>query len=140
LHLATHGELSIGSPEDSFILFGNGDKATIREIKDWSLSNIDLVILSACQTGLGKKLGSGVEILGLGYQMQTAGARVAIASLWQVDDSGTQALMEAFYSELQKGDVSIAEALRRAQVTLIRSSKFNHPNYWSSFFAIGNGL
>ena len=140
LHLATHGELSIGSPEDSFILFGNGDKATIREIKDWSLSNIDLVILSACQTGLGKKLGSGVEILGLGYQMQTAGARVAIASLWQVDDSGTQALMEAFYSELQKGDVSIAEALRRAQVSLIRSSKFNHPNYWSSFFAIGNGL
>ena len=140
LHLATHGELSIGSPEDSFILFGNGDKATIREIKDWSLSNIDLVILSACQTGLGKKLGSGVEILGLGYQMQTAGARAAIASLWQVDDSGTQALMEAFYSELQKGDVSIAEALRRAQVSLIRSSKFNHPNYWSSFFAIGNGL
>jgi CHAT domain-containing protein len=72
--------------------------------------------------------------------MQTAGARVAIASLWQVDDSGTQALMEAFYSELQKGDVSIAEALRRAQVSLIRSEKFNHPNYWSSFFAIGNGL
>jgi len=140
LHLATHGELSIGSPEDSFILFGNGDKATIREIKDWSLSNIDLVILSACQTGLGKKLGSGVEILGLGYQMQAAGARVAIASLWQVDDQGTQALMEVFYSELQKGDVSIAEALRRAQVSLIRSAKYNHPNYWSAFFAIGNGL
>ena len=44
------------------------------------------------------------------------------------------------WQELQKGDVSIAEALRRAQVSLIRSSKFNHPNYWSSFFAIGNGL
>jgi CHAT domain-containing protein/tetratricopeptide (TPR) repeat protein len=140
LHLATHGELSVGTPEDSFILFGNGDKATISEIKEWSLSNVDLVILSACQTGIGNKLGNGVEILGLGYQMQSAGARVAIASLWKVDDAGTQALMDTFYSELQKGDVSIAEALRRAQVSLIRSSKYTHPNYWSAFFAIGNGL
>ncbi|MEI6064590.1 MAG: CHAT domain-containing protein, partial [Pseudanabaena sp. ELA748] len=140
LHLATHGSLSIGTPEDSFILFGNGDKATIREIKDWTLSNVDLVILSACQTGIGNKLGSGVEILGLGYQMQAAGARVAIASLWKVDDAGTQALMEAFYGELKKGDVPIAESLRRAQVSLIKSPKYNHPNYWSAFFAIGNGL
>jgi CHAT domain-containing protein len=132
--------LSVGTPEDSFILFGNGDKATISEIKEWSLSNVDLVILSACQTGIGNKLGNGVEILGLGYQMQSAGARVAIASLWKVDDAGTQALMDTFYSELQKGDVSIAEALRRAQVSLIRSSKYTHPNYWSAFFAIGNGL
>ncbi len=140
LHLATHGELSVGTPEDSFILFGNGEKATIRDIQDWKLSNIDLVVLSACQSGLGSKLGTGVEILGLGYQMQAAGARVAIASLWQVDDAGTQALMDAFYSELKKGDVTIAEALRRAQVSLIKSPKLNHPFYWSAFFAIGNGL
>jgi CHAT domain-containing protein/tetratricopeptide (TPR) repeat protein len=140
LHLATHGQLSVGTPEDSFILFGNGEKATIREIQDWSLSNVDLVILSACQSGLGSKLGTGVEILGLGYQMQAAGARVAIASLWKVDDAGTQALMTAFYGELQKDDATVTEALRRAQVSLIRSSKYNHPNYWSAFFAIGNGL
>ena len=140
LHLATHGELSTSSPEDSFILFGNGDKVTIREIQDWSLNNVNLVVLSACQTGLSSKLGTGIKILGLGYQMQAAGARVAIASLWQVDDIGTQNLMEAFYSELQKGDVPVVEALRRAQVTLIRSAKYNHPNYWSAFFAIGNGL
>ncbi|GBO54374.1 hypothetical protein APA_2322 [Pseudanabaena sp. lw0831] len=140
LHLATHGELSVGTPEDSFILFGNGEKATIREIQDWSLSNVDLVILSACQSGLGSKLGTGVEILGLGYQMQAAGARVAIASLWAVNDEGTQALMEAFYGELKKGDVTSTEALHRSQVALIKSKKYNHPNYWSAFFAIGNGL
>ncbi|MBD2319632.1 CHAT domain-containing protein [Phormidium tenue] len=140
LHLATHGELSVGTPEDSFILFGNGEKATIREIQDWSLSNVDLVILSACQSGIGSKLGTGIEILGLGYQMQSAGARVAIASLWKVDDAGTQALMTAFYGELQKGDVTVTEALRRAQVALIKSPNYNHPNYWSAFFAIGNGL
>jgi CHAT domain-containing protein len=57
-----------------------------------------LVVLSACETGLGGKLGNGEEILGLGYQMQRAGARAAIASLWSVNDGGTQALMNAFYA------------------------------------------
>jgi CHAT domain-containing protein len=51
------------------------------------------VVLSACETGLGGKLGNGEEILGFGYLMQQAGARAAIASLWSVDDGGTQALM-----------------------------------------------
>ncbi len=140
LHLATHGKLAVGTPEDSFILFGNGEKVTISELKNWTLDNVDLVVLSACQTGLNSKLGTGIEILGLGYQMQAAGARVAIASLWEVSDDGTQALMEAFYAELKKGNVTVTEALRRAQVTMIKSGKYNHPFYWSAFFAIGNGL
>jgi CHAT domain-containing protein len=48
--------------------------------------------------------------------------------------------MVAFYDELKKGNVTSTEALHRAQVSLIKSSEFNHPNYWSAFFAIGNGL
>ena len=140
LHLATHGKLLIGTPEDSFIVFGNGEQVTIGELKDWSLKNVDLVVLSACQSGLGSKLGTGIEVLGLGYQMQAAGARVSIASLWTVDDAGTQALMEAFYTELKKGNLSVVEALSRAQISLIKSDKYNHPKYWSAFFAIGNGL
>jgi CHAT domain-containing protein/tetratricopeptide (TPR) repeat protein len=139
LHLATHAEFNTGSPDNSFIIFGNGDKIRLGEIADWQIPNIDLIILSACQTGVGK-LGDGVEILGFGYQVQKAGAKTAIASLWAVNDEGTQALMEAFYRELKKGDVTSTEALHRAQVALIKSSKFNHPNYWSAFFAIGNGL
>ncbi|NMF59066.1 CHAT domain-containing protein [Pseudanabaena yagii] len=139
LHLATHAEFNTGAPDNSFIIFGNGDKIRLNEITDWQIPNIDLIILSACQTGVGK-LGSGVEILGFGYQVQKAGAKQAIASLWSVNDDGTQALMAAFYRELQKGDVTAIEALHRAQVTLIKSDKFNHPNYWSAFFAISNGL
>jgi CHAT domain-containing protein len=139
LHLATHAEFNIGSPENSFIIFGNGDKIRLNEINDWKIPNVDLIVLSACQTGVGK-LGDGVEILGFGYQVQKAGAKQAIASLWKVDDAGTQALMAAFYREFQKGDITVTEALRRAQVSLIKSSNFNHPNYWSAFFAIGNGL
>jgi CHAT domain-containing protein/Flp pilus assembly protein TadD len=139
LHLATHAEFNIGVPDNSFIIFGNGDKIRLNEITDWQIPNIDLIVLSACQTGVGK-LGDGVEILGFGYQVQKAGAKNAIASLWKVDDAGTQALMAAFYDELKKGNVTSTEALHRAQVSLIKSSEFNHPNYWSAFFAIGNGL
>jgi CHAT domain-containing protein/Tfp pilus assembly protein PilF len=139
LHLATHAEFNVGSPDQSFIIFGNGDKIRLNEIADWQMPNIDLIILSACQTGSGK-LGDGVEILGFGYQVQKAGAKQAIASLWKVDDNKTSVLMTAFYAELQKGNVTATEALRRAQVSLIKSKDYNHPYYWAAFFAIGNGL
>ncbi|MFN9465915.1 MAG: tetratricopeptide repeat protein [Pseudanabaena sp.] len=139
LHLATHAEFNTGAPENSFIIFGNGDKIRLNEITNWQIPNLDLIVLSACQTGVGK-LGDGVEILGFGYQVQKAGAKNAIASLWKVDDAGTQALMTAFYSALKKGDVTISEALHKAQISQIRSKTYGHPNYWSAFFAIGNGL
>ncbi|HEY9667741.1 MAG TPA: CHAT domain-containing protein, partial [Coleofasciculaceae cyanobacterium] len=119
VHLATHAAFVVGTPDDSFILFGNGDRITLRDIQNWSLKNVDLVVLSACETGLGGKLGNGEEILGLGYQMQRAGARAALASLWTVDDGGTQALMNAFYDNLKQGNTTKAEALRQAQIALI---------------------
>ncbi|NMF59546.1 tetratricopeptide repeat protein [Pseudanabaena yagii GIHE-NHR1] len=139
LHLATHAEFNTGSPDNSRIFFGNGDILKLREISDLSLQNINLIVLSACQTGLAG-YSDGIEILGFGYQVQKAGAKQAIASLWSVNDEGTQALMEAFYSELKKGDVTPTEALHRAQVALIKSANYSHPSYWSAFFAIGNGL
>jgi CHAT domain-containing protein/Tfp pilus assembly protein PilF len=125
VHLATHAAFVVGTPDDSFILFGNGERVTLRDIQKWSLKNVDLVVLSACETGLGGKLGNGEEILGLGYQMQRAGARAAIASLWTVDDGGTQALMDSFYAALESKQVgqdsqpTKAEALRQAQIALI---------------------
>jgi len=165
LHFATHGAIVVGTPEESFILFGDGTPVTIADVRNWNLNNVDLVVLSACQTGLGGNLGTGAEILGLGYQMQRAGARAAIASLWTVDDGGTQALMNAFYGALQ-GKMSKAEALRQAQIALITGdytavgeqrgslvavqirdelkpevvNRLNHPYYWAPFILIGNGL
>lgn len=114
VHLATHAAFVVGTPDDSFILFGNGERITLRDIQKWNLKNVDLVVLSACETGLGGKLGNGEEILGLGYQMQRAGARAAMASLWSVDDGGTQALMDAFYTGITQGNITKAEALRQA--------------------------
>lgn len=159
VHFATHAAFVVGKPEDSFILFGNGDRVNFRDINTWSLPRVELVVLSACETGLGGKLGNGEEILGFGYQMQKTGARAAIASLWAVDDGGTQALMSAFYSLLSSGKITKAEALRRSQIALITGQllttkqnginnkipaaaggRLSHPYYWASFILIGNGL
>ncbi|TAF06317.1 MAG: CHAT domain-containing protein, partial [Nostocales cyanobacterium] len=160
VHLATHALFTPGQPEDSFIVLGNGDRITLRDIKNWRLPNVDLVVLSACATGLGDILGDGREILGFGYQMQQTGARAAIASLWSVDDGGTQALMNAFYAVLKQGNITKAEALRQAQIALITgnyanigqqrgipgnspsqvSDQLSHPFYWSPFILVGNGL
>lgn len=141
IHLATHAAFVKGQPEESFILFGNGDRATLRDIENWNLT-ASLVVLSACQTGIGGQLGNGEEILGLGYQMQQAGAKATIASLWIVDDEATQQLMNAFYQTLQGQKPAKAEALRQAQLTLINSSaaRQQHPYYWASFILIGNGF
>ncbi|CAN1209164.1 hypothetical protein TUMEXPCC7403_03010 [Tumidithrix helvetica PCC 7403] len=138
LHLATHAEFNLGNPDNSFIIFGNGDTVRLSEIVDWKMSNIDLIVLSACQTGVGK-LGDGVEILGFGYQVQRAGAKAAIASLWSVSDGGTQVLMQSFYEYVKRLNFTKAEALRQAQISTIRSQKFSHPFYWSAFILIGNG-
>ncbi|HEY9600014.1 MAG TPA: CHAT domain-containing protein, partial [Allocoleopsis sp.] len=166
VHLATHAAFVVGTPDDSFILFGNGERITLRDIQKWSLKNVDLVVLSACETGLGGKLGNGEEILGLGYQMQQAGARAAIASLWSVSDGGTQALMDSFYTALENSNTTKAEALRQAQIALITgdytalegqrgiglqqrirknlsrqvANRLSHPYYWAPFILIGNGL
>ncbi|MEX0267663.1 CHAT domain-containing protein [Leptolyngbyaceae cyanobacterium UHCC 1019] len=137
VHLATHAKFG-GTPEESFIVLGDGDVVTLREIEAWKLPNVSLFVLSACETGLGGKLGNGLEILGFGYQMQRTGSRAAIASLWAVRDDSTSELMSEFYAALQKGN-SKAEALRQAQIELINSS-YRHPLYWAPFILIGNGL
>ncbi len=140
IHLATHAAFVRGTPEDSFVLMGNGDRLNLRELREWNLPNTQLVVLSACQTAIGGVVGSGEEILGFGYQMQRTGARAAIASLWTVSDQGTQALMNSFYTELQKG-TNVINSLRQAQLSLIQSPEknFRHPYFWSAFILIGNG-
>jgi CHAT domain-containing protein/tetratricopeptide (TPR) repeat protein len=140
LHFATHAAFVNGEPEESFILFGNGDRLTLRDVESWSLPDIKLVVLSACQTGVGSVFGDGKEILGFGYQMQKIGARVSLASLWSVDDRATQVLMNNFYTTIHRHpNMSMAESLQRSQMLLL-DSDYQHPYYWSGFILIGNGL
>ncbi|TYQ31692.1 CHAT domain-containing protein [Pseudanabaena sp. UWO310] len=140
IHLATHAAFVSGSPEDSFVLMGNGDRLNLRELREWKLPHTQLIVLSACQTAIGGLVGSGEEILGFGYQIQRTGARAAIASLWTVSDRGTQVLMGNFYSQLQQGN-NIINSLRQAQLGLLQTkdNEFQHPYFWSAFILIGNG-
>lgn len=141
VHFATHAQFLPAKPKDSFIVFGNGEHSTIDDIKYWdTLTNVDLVVLSACDTGVGDDLGSGVEILGLGYRLQSIGARATMSSLWQVSDESTQVLMTEFYQQLQRGNISKVEALRQAQATMSQNPDYAHPYHWASFILIGNGL
>lgn len=161
IHFATHAALVSGKPHESFILFGNGERVTVDQVKyEWLLGNVDLIALSACETALGSILGKGEEILGLGFLMESAGARATLASLWSVDDGGTQFLMNAFYRMLKQSNISKAEALRKAQLAMIDGNlntqsgdgrgigvvnehgtvSFSHPYYWAPFILIGNGL
>lgn len=163
LHLATHGAFVSGQPEESFIVFGDESRVNLSDIeRQWKLPNADLVVLSACETAVGSdELGTGVEILGLGFQIQQAGAKATLASLWPVSDGGTQVLMNAFYSALAAGKTK-AEALQLAQQALLTGNgeaaglprggfvladipeevvnNLAHPHYWAPFILIGNGL
>jgi CHAT domain-containing protein len=119
VHLATHGKFLIGKPDSSFLLMGDGQSINLKEIKNLPMSNVDLVVLSACETGLGlTNQANGIEVLGLGYQFQRAGAKAAISSLWSVHDGGTQRFMDIFYGLLQQG-MPKAAALQQAQIALI---------------------
>ncbi len=138
LHLATHAQFVVGQPEESFILFGSGQTVNLKQLRQWSLPNVDLVVLSACQTATSTE-GEGKEILGLGYQIQQTGASAVLASLWSVDDTATAALMNQFYIALAAGQ-SKAQALRTAQQQLINNKNFSNPHSWAGFILIGNGL
>lgn len=167
VHLATHGKLINGSPSNSFILLNNGNYVTLRDIKDWEIPNLALVVLSACETALGGKLGNGIEIIGFGYQLQVAQARASISTLWSINDVTTSNLMDAFYKHLKQDNLNPVDALQQAQIDLItngdgtsndkdRSSvvwppetgktnqlirqDLTHPYYWAPFILIGNGL
>jgi len=138
VHFATHSAFVRGHPEESFILFGDGDRATLRDVEDWNLKDVELVVFSACQTALGKELGNGEEILGFGYKIQEAGATASLATLWLVDDQGTQEFMNDFYAALKNGATKLA-AVQKAQISMM-NSEYSHPYYWAPFVLIGNGF
>jgi CHAT domain-containing protein/Tfp pilus assembly protein PilF len=100
------------------------------------LRGTKLVVLSACETGIGDvKVGDGVY--GLRRALVIAGAESQVTSLWQVDDAATRDLMVDFYKRLQKGE-GRGEALRNAQLSMMKSVGRSHPYFWASFIQIGD--
>lgn len=124
LHIATHSEFVPGRAYKSFLLLGTGEKLAIPDIETWlNLHDINLVVLSACETALGGPGLDGRELMGMGYYFLKGGARTVMASLWHVDDLSTRLLMEQFYKNLARGTltspVAKSNALRQAQLALL---------------------
>ena len=97
--------------------------------------NADLVVLSACKTGLGKEV-RGEGLIGLTRAFMYAGARSLVVSLWQVADPSTAELMVKFYEQLDRA-TDKAAALRQAKLELIQAGRFAHPYYWAPFILAG---
>ncbi len=142
IHIATHGFINEEQPDLSGLLMfpdsvGQEDHILYSgEVYGLNLS-ADLVVLSACETGLGK-VANGEGLLGLSRAFRYAGAENLIVSLWKVQDRATADLMVRFYTEhLTKQTNRFATPLRQAKLDMIRSETFSHPYFWSAFVLIG---
>jgi len=143
LHFATHGFLNHQNPDLSGLVFSLFDEnrqpqnGFLRVIDVYSLQlQSDLVVLSACQTAVGKDV-DGEGIVGLTRSFMYAGASSVISSLWKVEDAATAELMKRFYRALLKEKQTPAEALRTAQNELRQIPRFSNPRHWAGFTCTG---
>ena len=157
LHLATHATFG-SSAADSYLLAhsgqaGVGDRISLSELEEYTSQArikgdaIELLTLSACETGIGNSSGESEDaLLGLAGVAYKAGARSVLASLWKVYDDSTEDLMVSFYQNLlsetgdDRGQSGKAQALRQAQLELLKKDGSKHPARWSSFILFGNWL
>ncbi len=119
---------------------GDDGYLTAEEVGWLDLSGVELVVLSACETGLGRAQ-SGEGLIGLRRAFQTAGARTVISSLWSVKDESTAELMRDFYKNLWLRGMGRHEALRAAQLAMLRRNRMEHgaslPSTWGAFVLSG---
>lgn len=106
---------------------------TALELSNMNLGNVDMVVMSACESGLGETSGEGVFGLQRGFKL--AGANTLLMSLWKVDDTATQKLMTEFYKHYLSGK-SKQESLHLAQESLRKSSEYSDPQYWAAFILL----
>ncbi len=128
LHIATHGTFDSQSIARSALLLGDGSLLSIGEIaKFTNLARTDLVVLSACETGLSQVSQNGTEISGISGYFLGRGAKSVVASLWQVSDQSTALMMQKFYGYLSQG-MTKAEALQKAQLDLLQLNSLTSSN------------
>lgn len=144
VHFATHGILNGKHPELSGIVLSLVDEQGRPENGFLNLGDIynldlpvDLVVLSACRTGIGKPV-RGEGLIGLTRGFMHAGATRVIASLWKVDDEATSELMKSFYQNLLVKKMPAAAALRAAQLEMMTArEQWRAPYYWAGFVLQG---
>jgi len=143
VHFATHGIVDTRQPEMSGLILSLVDRRGRRQDGYLRLGDIyklklsaDLVVLSSCDSALGKDL-EAEGIIGLPRGFLYAGAKSVIASLWKVNDDATAALMSRLYARIKKGE-SPGLALRGAQLEMLRDEQWSNPYYWAAFVLQGD--
>jgi CHAT domain-containing protein len=143
VHFATHGLLNSEHPELSGLVFslvdrhGRPQDGFVRLYDIYNLDlNADLVVLSACQTALGKQIQQ-EGLVGLTRGFMYAGADRVMASLWSVDDEATAELMKKFYEGVLQNGQTPAQALRSAQIWMYSQKTWKSPYYWAGFVLQG---
>jgi CHAT domain-containing protein len=140
VHVASHGHFG-GDVRDTFLLAFD-DKLTIDRLDQlvgvfkFRDDPLDLLTLSACDTAAGDDRAA----LGLAGVAVKAGARSAVATLWNINDRVSADLVVEFYRELGNPSISRANALRRAQMKILADPRYEHPGFWSPFLLINNWL
>ena len=137
VHLATHGQFS-SRLEDTFLSTWEG-RLSVKELSEilqtrGQSSAIELLVLSACDTASGDDR----AVLGLAGLAVKSGARSTVATLWPVKDKAAARLMRELYKGISTNEMSKAEALRQAQLTLLEDPSFNDPFFWSAYTLVGN--
>jgi CHAT domain-containing protein len=144
LHFATHGLIDTEHPALSALALSRYDETgtaerfllTLDDIYDLHL-NADLVVLSACDTALGREI-RGEGLVGLTQGFMHAGARSLVVSLWQVPDRATSELMSRFYEFLLNEGLRPAAALRQAQLSIASERRWADPYFWGAMVMIGD--
>jgi CHAT domain-containing protein len=124
IHIASHFQFRAAAPGQSFLLLGNGDPLFMSDLdvdSGFNFEDVDQLTLSACDTASGVGKGYGREVEGFGALAQSRGARSVLATLWPVDDASTGRLMREFYRLRFLEKENKAQALRQAQVNLMRN-------------------
>jgi CHAT domain-containing protein len=140
IHIASHSKFARDVAQSFILTFD--DKLTMDRLEAfvgrlrYRETPLELLTLSACETAVGDDQAA----LGLAGIAIKAGARSALATLWQVADEATTVLIQEFYRQLQQPSISRAQALQQAQLKLLVSSRYQSPFYWSPFLLINNWL
>jgi CHAT domain-containing protein len=144
LHFATHGLLNTNRPELSGLVFSLYDQKGNLQDGFLSLNDIynlelesDMIVLSACQTALGKDV-RGEGLIGVSRGFLYAGSKRIIASLWKVDDAATAEFMKRFYRNYLQEEMPASKALQQTKIEMKNIKRYSSPYYWSAFTLLGD--
>ena len=141
LHFATHGKANFEQGEFSYLAFSPTDqdkRLYVKDIYNFDLNHVEMVVLSACESGIGEQqIGEGS--ISIARAFAQVGAKSIVTTLWSINDEKTKDIMAYFYKNLKTG-MTKSKALQQAKITYLLSQKGNnaHPFFWAAFELIGN--